>query len=403
MTRALALVAIVLAVLALPGDAAPSLPRATPAAEVADASAQARRPRRRRRKKKVDPPPAPEPAPAGSGAAAAPEPAPAAEPAPAPEPEAAPEPEPEAAPEPEPEPGAAPSPAPTTAPAAPGATAGSSDGATATARSKQSTSAHGGFVADMDCSACHTPAGWKLSAGAGQSGFDHDRTGFPLRGAHVQTTCTGCHTGQAEVATTCEGCHRDPHQGRMDGSCAECHRATSWVDTAALDLHRRTRMPLTGRHAVLECTACHTRQSERTWSDVPTDCYSCHREDYHRPGVHPDHDGDPADPTLQPFPRDCGRCHRTATWTDAVIDPLGLPRGAFAAARRLEHDTWFVVSTGPHRTAACASCHPDARRTRLARCESCHTADRLATQHPGKPVSRAAMSCLRCHPRGVAR
>ena len=45
--------------------------------------------------------------------------------------------------------------------------------------------AHGGFVDDMDCSACHTADGWQLAPRAGASGFDHDRTGFALRGAHV--------------------------------------------------------------------------------------------------------------------------------------------------------------------------------------------------------------------------
>src|SRR5262245_47192494 len=54
--------------------------------------------------------------------------------------------------------------------------------------------AHGGFTDDLDCSACHTPSGWKLSSVAGESGFDHDRTGFPLRGAHARKACTGCHS-----------------------------------------------------------------------------------------------------------------------------------------------------------------------------------------------------------------
>jgi hypothetical protein len=278
----------------------------------------------------------------------------------------------------------------------------STDGATATRRTRGG-SAHGGFVDDLDCSACHTPAGWKLSSTAGQSGFDHDRTGFPLRGAHVQTACVGCHTGQTAVATTCEGCHRDPHAGRMDGACAECHRATAWIDTAALDLHRRTRMPLTGRHAVIECTACHARQGERTWTDLPTDCFACHEADYRNASTHPDHDGDPADPSVVPFPRDCGRCHRITTWAGAVIDPTALPRGVFAAARRIEHDARFVISTGAHRGADCATCHPDPRRPRRTRCDGCHLADALAAQHPGRPISRAAAACLRCHPRGAAR
>jgi hypothetical protein len=265
-------------------------------------------------------------------------------------------------------------------------------------------SAHGGFVADMDCSACHSPDGWSVSASAGASGFDHDRTGFPLRGAHAQRTCTACHTSDAELATTCEGCHRDPHAGRMDGACAECHQATSWTDTDALDLHRRTRMPLTGRHATVECTACHTRQSERTWTDVPTDCYACHRTDYERDDIHPLHTGDPDDAMVPPFPRDCASCHRTSSWTGAVIDPMSLPRTAIASAvARLDHDAWFVVSSGAHRGAECTSCHTDRRRMQRARCDGCHTSEAIAAQHPGRTVARASRSCLRCHPRGTSR
>ena len=65
-----------------------------------------------------------------------------------------------------------------------------------------------------------------------------------------QASCGRCHTGKAKPATTCEGCHRDPHQGRHDGTCAECHTAIAWSDTNTLEQHRRTRMPLTGRHAL---------------------------------------------------------------------------------------------------------------------------------------------------------
>jgi len=258
--------------------------------------------------------------------------------------------------------------------------------------------AHGGFVDDMDCSACHTTAGWKLSAAAGASGFDHDRTGFPLRGSHMQTTCSRCHTGGKAPATSCEGCHRDPHQGRHTESCAECHTAVAWADTSALEQHRRTRMPLTGRHAVVDCVACHRRQGERTFSDTPTACYACHRDEYHRSDVHPVHDGSQGQPA---FSRDCGRCHQTTAWSPAFADPDNLARRALA--RTGEHDAWFVLSSGSHRSAACASCHVDARRTKLVRCDACHDELAIRRQHRGVPQPRAAAACLRCHPRGTAR
>lgn len=258
--------------------------------------------------------------------------------------------------------------------------------------------AHGGFVDDMDCSACHTTAGWKLAASAGASGFDHDRTGFPLRAAHAQRTCSECHTGKGTPAITCEGCHRDPHEGRHDETCAECHTAVAWSDTATLEQHRRTRMPLTGKHAVIECSACHTRNGGRTFSDVPMDCYACHRKEFHASTVHPVHDGWNGDPM---FSRDCGRCHQTSAWSPAYADPNNLARTAIA--RTGTHDHWFVLSTGSHRTAACTTCHVDQRRMQQVRCDGCHDDVALRQQHRGATQPRAAVACLRCHPRGAAR
>ncbi len=255
--------------------------------------------------------------------------------------------------------------------------------------------AHGGFVGDMDCAACHTADGWQLAQTAGASGFDHGRTGFPLRGAHVQLACTKCHTGGAKPSTSCDGCHRDPHRGRNDGSCAECHTATAWSDTQILERHRRTRMPLTGRHAMIDCTACHRRSGAQFQSDVPADCYACHRTEYHASTVHPVHDGSTGSAA---FSRNCGQCHRTSGWEPAITSPDALMR----TAARIDHDAAFLLTTGSHRAASCTSCHPDSRRTQLVRCDACHQDTALRMQHRAA-VSRSAAACLGCHPRGAAR
>lgn len=259
--------------------------------------------------------------------------------------------------------------------------------------------AHGGFVDDMDCSACHTADGWQLAQKAGTSGFDHDRTGFPLRGAHDQAQCSGCHANSPRPTSSCDGCHKDIHQGRMDGACAECHTTTTWQETATLEQHRRTRMPLTGKHALVDCVACHKRTGERQWSDLPVDCYSCHRAEYHRTTTHPNHDGTQSG---LPFPRDCTGCHRTISWKPAVVDPSLLPGITLRTARAGDHDRYFLLSTGPHRTADCASCHADPRRMQVVRCDSCHTDGQIRGQHR-TPVPRAAQACLRCHPAGARR
>jgi hypothetical protein len=253
----------------------------------------------------------------------------------------------------------------------------------------------GAAVAAMDCAACHAPTAWTLTEGASLSGFDHDATGFPLRAAHETAACTGCHATDATPPTTCEGCHRDPHERRMEGACEECHATTTWSDVESRERHRRSRMPLTGRHAALECTDCHARQQEGQYERLPVDCYACHADDY-RGDIHPDHAGDP-----ERFPTDCARCHRTTGWSPAVVD-------AATIARRIGddgvgHDDVFLLTTGGHRDADCASCHADARRTDRVRCDGCHRGTALREAHGGRRVGRSAARCLSCHPRGAAR
>ena len=265
---------------------------------------------------------------------------------------------------------------------------------TATAAAAPS-SDHGGLVDNMDCKACHTSAGWNLAAGTTGTGFDHDRTGFPLRGAHVQEACVKCHATTKPPPRTCDGCHRDIHQGRQGKQCEECHTAVAWSDTNTLEQHRRTRMPLTGRHATVDCVGCHKRQSERTWSDTPTACYACHQADYHRTDVHPTHDGSTGQAL---FPRDCALCHQTSGWSPAITNPSTLP-GTMA---RTDH-TGFDLTKGSHRTIECAGCHADSRRTQLVRCDGCHDGATLRSQHRGATTARSASSCLGCHPRGAAR
>jgi hypothetical protein len=154
-------------------------------------------------------------------------------------------------------------------------------------------------------------------------------------------------------------------------------------------------MPLTGRHAMIDCTACHRRTGERMFSDLPADCYGCHRTEYHAVTVHPVHDGSAG---AAPFSRDCGQCHRTSGWEPAIANPGALR----ATARAADHDAWFALATGSHRAVECAACHADARRAQVVRCDGCHLDTALRAQHR-MPVSRSSAACLGCHPRGAAR
>jgi hypothetical protein len=240
----------------------------------------------------------------------------------------------------------------------------------------------------VDCGTCHDSVGFGNVRGSPQQ-FDHAATGFALRGRHAAAGCMTCHQRGMRPSTSCEGCHVDVHRGRLTGGCAECHTPQAWTDTQVLQRHRQTRMPLTGKHAEIECVACHRRQAQRTWSDTPVDCVSCHAERY-RAAV-PNHLG------AVPFAQNCSLCHVTYAWRPAIDPTAGL------RARGRDHLRFALV--GPHRAAPCESCHPDPRRAAAVRCDGCHRAATLRAQHRTTAVSRStsATACLACHPRGARR
>ncbi|WP_428264548.1 hypothetical protein [Haliangium sp.] len=258
-------------------------------------------------------------------------------------------------------------------------------------------------IGQEDCSACHTTESWRLLDGAGGRGFDHDNTGFPLVGAHTQATCPHCHQPGREVSRECASCHQDAHQGRMGTQCDQCHDSRTWLGTRAIERHRLTRLPLTGVHALLECTSCHIRTSSRTWSQVPSDCFACHERDY-RLDVHPPHQGNPDNPDRAPFPRDCRLCHRAIAWSPAFADPTLLPIERTQGALRA-HDLQFPISFGSHRGARCESCHLSPSTPRALTCTGCHdhSPALLRRQHRGRAVPADAGACLRCHPGGLTR
>ena len=259
------------------------------------------------------------------------------------------------------------------------------------------------ITADLDCVACHSVRGFRQLAGAGPAvtaaGFDHAGTGFPLTGGHRATACTSCHHGPPPPRA-CAGCHRDAHEGRLGDACSDCHGSTSFRDVRALERHRRTRLPLTGMHALLECSACHQRRDGRSFSGVPADCVACHEDEY-RGEIHPRHDGTTGSPA---FPRACGQCHRASSWSPAYFVPGTLTRALGAPP---EHELRFPIRTGRHRGLACASCHPQPERPRRVACTGCHAhaPDRLRAAHARVTgaVLGAARACLGCHPAGASR
>lgn len=262
------------------------------------------------------------------------------------------------------------------------------------------------FTQGVDCVSCHSTTTWKqntMGASGGASGFDHDKTHFPLRGQHRFVGCVNCHKPNQKIKTACVSCHQDPHQSRLGRMCESCHSTRAWNETRALEMHRRTRFPLSGMHVLADCTQCHQRRGEREWSFPPADCYACHENDYKRPGLLPSHVGAAGQ---VPFPRDCSICHRPAGWRPAKRDAVPLRTQAFTLGQAPpDHDATFRISSGFHQGAACTTCHLSAEVPRMVRCDGCHAHDApsLTRAHKGKPVPTSGQACLSCHPGGMAR
>ncbi|MCP4903711.1 MAG: cytochrome C [bacterium] len=150
-----------------------------------------------------------------------------------------------------------------------------------------------------DCAGCHTEE--SFSAGIR---FDHELTGFPLLGLHAIASCESCHPDQAfhETEIACRSCHEaeDVHKEGVGSGCGRCHNPNGWA-IWRFDHDVETKFRLDGKHAGLECEACHrSPMSERT--SLSADCNSCHAsEDPHRGG----------------FGRECRDCHGSDAWKPA--------------------------------------------------------------------------------------
>ena len=87
---------------------------------------------------------------------------------------------------------------------------------------------------------------------------------------------------RAFSARGCVGCHEDVHRGQLGHDCQVCHTQDDWRLREEIRLHDRTRFPLFGAHAATPCYRCHVGAEVGNFSRAPTDCLSCHREDLAR-------------------------------------------------------------------------------------------------------------------------
>ena len=278
--------------------------------------------------------------------------------------------------------------------------------------------AHRGALAN-NCLKCHGMEAWRPAPR-----FDHDKTAYPLTGAHGSVKCADCHASPRLQLVSdargapipryrplehaeCSACHTDVHRGALGSTCSRCHVTASFgtINRASFD-HDRTRYPLRGRHTQVGCEKCHNFSGGQVASK-PTfaTCNGCHTPDPHAGTA-----------TLAGRVVDCASCHtvegwRPATFTVAQHRATRYPlEGKHQQARC---SGCHVATTGAGAVVAmrppvdCVSCHVDPHAKPDARCTDCHdlrgyrpsTVDVAAHAHYRFPLTGAhrAVACAECH------
>jgi hypothetical protein len=275
------------------------------------------------------------------------------------------------------------------------------------------------------CDDCHGEATWlRLKP------FDHDKTKFPLQGAHRNVECSACHVGERYkgIGTACVDCHtiQDVHLGRYGTKCEACHDQNKWT-TILFNHDKDTKYSLRGAHAKVKCDACHTgdlyhdklsttcvschRKDDRHEGQLGARCETCHGEDSWRHITSFDHD-------VTRFPLigwhavvTCEECHRSTRFKDASVECASCHRDQQHEGRlgkncalchnpngwalwRFDHDTQtHYPLTGAHRGLNCHACHVTKNVTKITLATDCYSCHQRDDVHHGT----FGRTCERCH------
>jgi hypothetical protein len=254
------------------------------------------------------------------------------------------------------------------------------------------TDMHNQTVGD-DCARCHTTNAWIVN----NITEIHQRSRFPLVGAHVTADCFACHKNASAnlllfgpLGVECIDCHAKDYAsaanpnhvaGNYSKNCTDCHSMTSVSWTGAGINHNF--FPLTAGHAIGNCQECHKTPN---YASTSPECYSCHASNYNAT-TNPNHN------TIG-FSTNCKDCHTT--------NPGWKP------AEYREHDAKsFPIYSGKHNGvwSNCSECHTNPASYAQFTCIDCHDHNQPDMNNKHEGITGYAWnspSCLACHPTGSA-
>ena len=190
---------------------------------------------------------------------------------------------------------------------------------------------------------------------------EHEATGFPLVGNHLQLTCEACHEGKEAPKPACQSCHKSPHGARLKRKCEDCH--TAGMDFGQVKF-RHPNKDLWAFHKTDVCRTCHP---DLAFVKASGDCTSCHA-DFHKGSVG----------------LDCYACHRQPAWN----------------VTRFDHNGTGFPLMGAHRALECGDCHRDLQSFKIIprpnSCASCHQGAWMNSPFPHARYG-AGLDCQECH------
>jgi len=236
----------------------------------------------------------------------------------------------------------------------------------------------------ISCYECHP-------SGSEEGSFNHNKSVFPLTGAHLTTDCSDCHQNEfAGTNTECTGCHTEvyntttnPNHGdlNLSDNCTTCHTTNTGWSPATFPVHNDF-YELKGTHLQIQddCSQCHEGNYQQTLNT----CFDCHTNEYNQ-------SNNPPHASAQ-FSEDCETCHNQAAWVPSTFD----------------HDLqYFPVYTGKHSGEwnLCSECHNVANDYAIYTCIDCHDHNKAEMDDEHREVTDyvfESTACFDCHPRGTS-
>ncbi len=233
----------------------------------------------------------------------------------------------------------------------------------------------------QDCKKCHSEESFvSLQL---LKNFDHNKTGYVLKGKHAEVDCKSCHKQSFTKMlphNSCTDCHSDYHKGQLKTpgkvySCNQCHTVSGFSPSSyTLEKHQTANFILTGAHEPIPCFSCHVKNNRWEFRNVGLQCFDCHEN------IHKNHI------TEKYYPNgNCKVCHNVETWKKVSF----------------EHEKTGFELKGKHAEASCRNCHFDESNPQeiqqnfknvSAICVQCHQ-----DIHRNQFETDGMVFCNRCH------